>query len=204
MPYKDADVRRAKQKAYASRPEVKARAKERMATYVKGDRYREYDRARSKSPERIAWREAYMAKPERIQASREADKRRESTPLRMEWKREYAAQGFTYEVWKRFMAKYSQTDDGRSYQSAKAARYVARTLAATGSHSVKEWAELRAAFGGRCAYCGQTKRLERDHAVPPIRGGSNAIGNIQPACRSCNARKGTRTAAEFMGAMSHG
>lgn len=36
-----------------------------------------------------------------------------------------------------------------------------------------------------------------DHVVPVSRGGWHAIGNILPACRSCNAKKQRRTIAEW-------
>ena len=53
-----------------------------------------------------------------------------------------------------------------------------------------------------CAYCGKALPLHRDHKIPLTRGGANDITNIVPACRSCNCRKGTRTSAEFLEAMS--
>jgi 5-methylcytosine-specific restriction endonuclease McrA len=52
-----------------------------------------------------------------------------------------------------------------------------------------EWTALRAAWGG-CAYCGaDTPRLQRDCMLPISRGGRYTIGNVVPACRSCNASK---------------
>lgn len=41
-------------------------------------------------------------------------------------------------------------------------------------------------------------RLTADRVIPLSRGGSNFIENIVPACGSCNSRKGTRTADEFI------
>lgn len=83
--------------------------------------------------------------------------------------------------------------------AASTARYRARKLGADGSHTLAEWTARVAAFGGRCAYCQRHDRpLERDHVIALVDGGTNDIGNIVPACRSCNAAKGTRTAAEFI------
>jgi len=51
-----------------------------------------------------------------------------------------------------------------------------------------------------CYYCGNiSKDMKRDHKTPHSRGGSDDGTNIVPACRSCNSRKGARTAEEYMG-----
>lgn len=55
--------------------------------------------------------------------------------------------------------------------------------------STDQWAALTAAWGG-CAYCGATGvPLQRDCVLPISRGGRYTIGNIAPACASCNASK---------------
>lgn len=66
-----------------------------------------------------------------------------------------------------------------------------------GTHSLAQWQERVAQFGGCCFYCGQRKPLTRDHVIPVSRGGSDDIGNIVPACRPCNAAKGTLAADEL-------
>lgn len=53
-----------------------------------------------------------------------------------------------------------------------------------------EWAEIKRRFAGRCAYCGCTARLTKDHVLPLAEGGAHAAANIVPACRPCNSRKG--------------
>ncbi len=64
---------------------------------------------------------------------------------------------------------------------------------ATGSHTTAQWIAVVEQHGGACLYCGRTDRpLTRDHVVSLKRGGPNDIGNIVPACRSCNSRKGAR------------
>mgnify|MGYP002813225513 FL=1 len=52
-----------------------------------------------------------------------------------------------------------------------------------------------------CTYC-HTKISRRvpptiDHIVPLSRGGTNDLQNLTIACRSCNARKGTKSFSEF-------
>lgn len=55
-----------------------------------------------------------------------------------------------------------------------------------------EWQGVLALYRHRCAYCGSQGPLEQDHVEPVRRGGRHVVQNVVPACRSCNARKGTR------------
>lgn len=66
-------------------------------------------------------------------------------------------------------------------------------------HAVQEWLDKCALLGNVCIYCGEAKPLTVDHKIPLTRGGTNNIENIVPACASCNSRKGTKTAREFLG-----
>lgn len=53
-------------------------------------------------------------------------------------------------------------------------------------------------WGPLCVYCGMASAdLEIEHIVPFSRGGTNELKNLTLACRECNARKRTLTAAEF-------
>ncbi len=79
-------------------------------------------------------------------------------------------------------------------------RRRARQAAAPGDFTVEEFAALCEAHDHRCVYCGCHTKLTADHVIPLSRGGSNYISNIVPACRPCNASKGTRTAEEFLAA----
>jgi 5-methylcytosine-specific restriction endonuclease McrA len=70
--------------------------------------------------------------------------------------------------------------------------YRARKAGAKGSFTEAQWIRRKGKYGNRCAGCGvheSEKPLERDHIKPLILGGSNYIANIQPLCRSCNAKK---------------
>jgi hypothetical protein len=42
----------------------------------------------------------------------------------------------------------------------------------------------------RCVKCGQREKLEFDHIIPIVAGGSNTDRNIQLLCESCNRSKG--------------
>jgi hypothetical protein len=43
---------------------------------------------------------------------------------------------------------------------------------------------------GRCAKCGSDEKLEFDHIIPVIKGGSNTERNVQLLCEQCNRAKG--------------
>lgn len=68
-------------------------------------------------------------------------------------------------------------------------------LGAPGSLTADEWRAILKKWGNKCALCGKPGKkkfggsLTKDHIVPLSRGGTNYAHNIQPAHRSCNARK---------------
>lgn len=70
----------------------------------------------------------------------------------------------------------------------KARRY-ARERNAKGSHSLIEWQLLKIAYENKCAFCGENKKLTKDHVIPLSKGGSDFIENIQPLCKNCNSKK---------------
>lgn len=76
---------------------------------------------------------------------------------------------------------------------AAKSRRRTRVAKGGGSFSAGEWVSLCNFYGNRCLCCRKKKRLEADHVVPVSKGGSSNINNVQPLCRSCNARKGTKT-----------
>lgn len=74
--------------------------------------------------------------------------------------------------------------------------YRARKAGAPGQFSVADMRRLLSRSGGRCFYCPQLATTA-DHVVPLSRGGTNFIGNIVPACRTCNSSKNARTIMEW-------
>ena len=73
---------------------------------------------------------------------------------------------------------------------ARAARKRQRRMARVDHDlSDEQWAALRERWGG-CAYCGANDRaLQKDCVRALSRGGRYTLGNIAPACASCNASK---------------
>jgi 5-methylcytosine-specific restriction endonuclease McrA len=51
-----------------------------------------------------------------------------------------------------------------------------------------QWDALKASWGG-CAYCGADGSLQKDCLQAISRGGRYTLGNVVPACGSCNASK---------------
>lgn len=47
-------------------------------------------------------------------------------------------------------------------------------------------------FGRLCRFCGTASNIEFDHIIPISRGGETTISNLQPLCKPCNLRKGSK------------
>jgi 5-methylcytosine-specific restriction endonuclease McrA len=47
-------------------------------------------------------------------------------------------------------------------------------------------------YEGKCTRCGSRKRLEFDHIIPVVEGGSDTARNIELLCETCNRSKGSR------------
>jgi 5-methylcytosine-specific restriction endonuclease McrA len=62
-------------------------------------------------------------------------------------------------------------------------------------------AELHAAAGGRCEYCGKELPLARatlDHVQPRSKGGGNGKANLAVVCKRCDVLKADRTPNELL------
>lgn len=66
--------------------------------------------------------------------------------------------------------------------------------------SAEDWQGTVESFGNRCAYCGSKEALSMDHVVPLNKAalGLHCLGNLVPACRSCNAKKSAKDFREFL------
>ena len=155
------------------------------------DRVREQLRKRNhRSPAKIRWRKENRDRLRDYERNYRAKHREQAREKTRRWRQRnvdrVCAQA---RLWRKL------NPERHAFLSAKRR---ARVMGASGSHTEAEWRALLSAYGFRCAYCGVDGKLTRDHIVPLIRGGSNDISNIVPACPRCNALKGRATAEEFL------
>ena len=91
--------------------------------------------------------------------------------------------------------KYHTRPEYKAYVLAYVHKRRTLVKNAEGSFTVEEWLDLVEKFGGICAdYTCEATDLTVDHVIPISAGGTNYISNIQPLCRSHNAKKFTHIA----------
>lgn len=64
-----------------------------------------------------------------------------------------------------------------------------------GNVTIEQWKTLKQQYQNTCIRCKRQEpeiNLEQDHIIPLSLGGKHSIENIQPLCRSCNAKKRTK------------
>lgn len=74
--------------------------------------------------------------------------------------------------------------------------YVFNMTTLNSANAKRIWREaIKTSWNNRCAYCGDPpiddKSLTIDHVKPKARGGQDQTTNCIPACRRCNAAKGS-------------
>ena len=55
-------------------------------------------------------------------------------------------------------------------------------------------------YNGHCAYCGHEitlKDMQVDHIIPKLKGGTDDMDNLNPACRMCNQYKRANSLGQF-------
>jgi 5-methylcytosine-specific restriction endonuclease McrA len=173
------DKERAQQAVY--------RAEHQAQIHAQQLEYRERNRDRTNERNRAAW-------PTKKERSREASRlwrSRNKERLKAyyaEWRERNRATLYAHlAAW-----QTQNKDKVRAYLQISQNR---RRKAPGDGISRDQWLAIRSAYQFRCVYCGIRKeRLTMDHVIPLSRDGVDAIENIVPACRSCNARKYTNPA----------
>lgn len=75
----------------------------------------------------------------------------------------------------------------------KAQVHRRRAVIEAGEVTTEQWGEIKARYGGKCAYCRQPcEKPEMDHVQPVTKGGLHVPENVVPACKPCNIRKGNK------------
>lgn len=126
------------------------------------------------------------AHPERHRDDERRRRETHRTELRDYFRRRYADSPAARASVAASNAKWRKTNPG--YSAIVHAKRRAAELGASGSHTREEWVLLLEQCAGLCVYCLRAA-TERDHVQPITRGGSDDIGNLVPACRSCNSSK---------------
>lgn len=86
--------------------------------------------------------------------------------------------------------EYQTRPDLRLYVRQKSKRRKALLRKQTAHQIPAKQLRLRfAQFDNCCAYCGASGDMQIEHVVPISKGGTHAIGNIVPACQTCNFSK---------------
>jgi 5-methylcytosine-specific restriction endonuclease McrA len=155
---------------YQRTPEYRKRhadkERERRAAYP--ERYKEYERTRSKTEKRKAWCRIYG----------------------------YNSYRENLEQRKAYAIEYRKKDKKR--QAVYKARLRARQKNLPSTLTPQQWDEILEKFDHRCVYCKcKSDDLQMEHSTPVTRNGGFTKENIVPACPVCNRRKKSMTVEEF-------
>lgn len=89
----------------------------------------------------------------------------------------------------------------RRYRAANPARTreyrLKRRMNLVGSLSEKDWESVLRQWRHCCAYCQADGPLTMDHVIPLSRGGRHTVGNVVPACGTCNGSKFNKLLSEW-------
>ncbi len=152
------------------------------------DNKKRADTNRDKERERL--RAYRLANIERQRRS-EHEWRKKNEERRREYSRDYYR--LRPEIAKKANRKWEAAN--RDKRQAIDRRRRARKQQAEGEFTNQEWQALKAFYNHTCLCCGRREpevQLTPDHVIPLVKGGSNALGNMQLLCRSCNCSKGAQ------------
>jgi 5-methylcytosine-specific restriction endonuclease McrA len=165
-------------------------SRERNYTDANKDHYREIKRAHQKAnPEKYKealrkYRETHREKINVKARDRRLQKLDHYREIGRKSREKHAEERNAYQ------RKYGKTNRDKLTLFSNNRR--ARKFQAKGSHTDKEWQELKAFHNFTCLRCGKREpeiKLTRDHVIPLTQGGTDSIDNIQPLCAQCNSKK---------------
>lgn len=151
------------------------------------ERYKASENGKTKRTEymRSAAMAEVRARYRETDAGQDALKRYRASEKRKEVLRRYYESG----KGKQAINRYQQTEKGKeSLLRGVHKRRTAMTLTIC-DLTAEQWSEIQQRQDHRCAICGETKKLTRDHIISLSKGGQHTAANIQALCRSCNSRK---------------
>jgi 5-methylcytosine-specific restriction endonuclease McrA len=155
--------------------------KERIDKRVSKWKRKNYDKVRE------YWKVKYTRHADQVRAYRESTKEQ-----RREWKRVYYQKNKKKIDTQNKEWRLKNLDAWRVLNAAGCRRRQYRLRGAIGSHTTKEWENLKRIYDSTCPKCLRSEpfiKLTEDHKIPLSLGGSNNIDNIQPLCTSCNSAK---------------
>lgn len=166
----------------------------------------------NKEKERLRIAKWKMENPEKVAAwlERTKEKRSESNKRYWEENKEYAKEEI--KKWReenkeriRLYRKANRDRDRereRTWYKTEKGNAISRTITnrrralkrkLPNHFSSDDWIKCLKIFKQSCAYCGiDNEPLEQEHVKPLSKGGGLVVSNIVPACRTCNASKGTK------------
>lgn len=108
------------------------------------------------------------------------------------WKKNPEAKNQHDRQWRQYIYAWRYKCEP-SFRRHECQRNSARRVRNSGNHTVKlcrgDIDARFADFNSQCVFCGSSNQLIIEHFIPRSKGGPHAIGNILPACYSCNMSK---------------
>jgi 5-methylcytosine-specific restriction endonuclease McrA len=99
--------------------------------------------------------------------------------------------------------EYNSRPERRAAHRANAKTQKAKRKAAIEATiepiTAEQWEDLKASYLWLCVYClEKCDDLTMDHVVALNRGGDHTVGNVVPACRTCNREKTDKSMIVFL------
>ncbi len=121
--------------------------------------------------------------------------KKEIADKKKEWHKKHQQQLYIkYKDKRKKYFRYYQKQNQEKFRYWSAQRRILKNNA-KGYHTLEEWLLIKKQYNYICPACGKKEpdiKLTEDHIIPISKNGTNFIDNIQPLCKSCNSKKGTK------------